>query len=111
HPPVVALPPGQLEVIHSAGGVLGVGRLKPAVDRLVVMGAGVGDAAARIVVGQVVAAVPAVKGEFHHLHARVAGGGQQIVHILGQEPQVFGNDVLPAQLLLDGAEQVDAGAG
>ena len=76
------------------------------------MGAGVDHAVGGVAVGQVIAAVvPAVEGKLQNLHAGVARVPQQLAHRLSLEAQVLGDDVLPAQLFIDGLEEIQAGAG
>ena len=107
---MVALFLRQVQVAHGALHILGRGGLHPAVDRLVVVGAHVGDAVVRVAVGAVVAAVAAVKGELQHLHAGVAALFQQGVDILGQKAQILRDNAGAAQLFLDGGKQRIAGA-
>ena len=111
HAPVVALLLGQVEVTHRAGHIFRSGRSHPAVDRLVVMGANIGNAVHRVAVGAVIAAVAAVKAEFQHLHAGVTAFAQQGIDIVGQKAQILGNDAGLTELFLDSGKQCIAGAG
>ena len=93
---------------------LGLGdHINPAHQGLVVVCAGVGHAVFGIVVGQVVAGgagVPGVEGKLQHLHVGEAGVLHQLAYGVGHVAQVFGNDLVPAQALLQGVEQIHAGA-
>src|SRR5699024_6512821 len=81
------------------------GGLLPALGGDVVVGAGVHHAVGGVGVGQVVARLPAVKGELHDLHAGAAAGGQQGFHLVGQVAQVLGDDRVPAHRLVHGVQE------
>ena len=77
------------------------------------MGAGIGHAVHRVVVGQIVAGtagVAGVKGKFQHLHAGEAAVPHQLTDRLAHITKVLCNDLPLAQCLLHGTEQLDAGA-
>ena len=77
------------------------------------MGAGIGHAVHRVVVGQIVAGtagVAGVKGKFQHLHAGEAAVPHQLTDRLAHIAKILCNDLPLAQCLLHGAEQLDAGA-
>ena len=73
------------------------------------MGAGVGHAVAGVVVGQV-DAVLAGKGKLQHLHAGETAVGQQLADRVKHLAQILGHDGQLAQGVVQGAEQVHAGA-
>ena len=92
-------------------GALGIGdSLIPRYQRLVVVGAGIGHAVHRVVVGQIVAGtagVAGVKGKFQHLHAGEAAVPHQLTDRLAHITKVLRNDLPLAQCLLHGTEQLD----
>ncbi|MPM88543.1 hypothetical protein SDC9_135647 [bioreactor metagenome] len=83
------------------------GGLQPAQHGVVVVGAGVHHAVFLVVVRQIVTLFPRVKGKLQHLHTGVAAAAQQLPHTGGQKAQVFGDDLPPAKLLADGADEVE----
>ena len=110
HAPVIALFLRQIQVAHGAHHVLRGGGFHPAVHRLVVVGAYIGNAVLGVAVGAVIAAVTAVKGKFQHFHAGIAALLQQGSDIFRQESQILGDDARAAQLFLYGSKQRIAGA-
>ena len=74
------------------------------------MGAGIGHAVHRVVVGQIVAGtagVAGVKGKFQHLHAGEAAVPHQLTDRLAHITKILRNDLPLAQCLLHGTEQLD----
>ena len=77
------------------------------------MGAGIGHAVHRVIVGQVVAGtagVAGVKGKLQHFHAGEATVPHQLAHGIAHVAKILCNDLPLAQRLLHGAEQLNAGA-
>src|SRR5690606_18252509 len=74
------------------------------------VGAGVDDAGARVVVGQVGVVGAAGEGELQDLHAGQPEGVAQRLDVGGDHAQVLGHDGQPAQLAAQHLEQPAAGA-
>ena len=74
------------------------------------MGAGVHHAVVGVIVGQVAAVLVGVKGKLQHLHAGVAAVFQQALYRGGKEAQVLGDDGGVLHVLVDGPDEVHAGA-
>ena len=90
------------EIIADALLAALVKTIEPALNRLVVVGAGVGDAVGGVVVGEIVvggAEIALIKGELEHLHVREAGVADEIAHGLGHEAQIFRDDGALAEVM------------
>ena len=77
------------------------------------MGASIGHAVHRVIMGQVIAGtagVTGVEGKFQHLHAGEAAVPHQLPDGLAHIAQILGNDLPLAQCLLHRTEQLDARA-
>ena len=84
--------------------------VQPAPGGGVVVGAGVHHAVVGVIVGQVAAVLVGVKGKLQHLHAGVAAVFQQALYRGGKEAQVLGDDGGVLHVLVDGPDEVHAGA-
>ena len=105
HAPVHTFLFGQIQVLDGALNIVRQSGFKPAVHRLIIMGASVSNAVGGVAVGAVVTAVTAVKGKFQDFHAGVGAFFQQSAHIVGQKAQVLSNNAGAAQLFFDGSKE------
>ena len=74
------------------------------------MGTGIDHAVLVVIVRQIIALLPGIKGKLQHLHAGIPGGLQHLLDVRGQEAQILGDEVHFPQLLLHRAEEINARA-
>ena len=79
-------------------------------DGLRVVGRGVDDAVRQVVMRQVLVVIVRGEAEDEHAHAREAARAQQLAHLVGLHAQILRDERNGAERLLDGAEQLHAGA-
>ena len=110
HPAHIALFFVQAQHGLGLGQLARIGGGQPVLQGGVVVGAGVHHAVGNVVVGQILAVTPRVKGKLQHLHAGQAAVGQKPTHAVKQQAQILGHDGQFAQGILQCAEQRHAGA-
>ena len=110
HAPDIALLPVEAQICLGVGPILPAGLVKPLLQGHVVVGAGVAHGIHGIQMGQVIAFLPGVEGEFQHLHAGIAGVQLKLANLRGDEAQILGDEVQLRQGLPHRADKWQAGA-